>query len=93
MDNKFSLQSCLDDLQYYVGNPEHSPFQELFNRSYNLTDLKDQDAAKEFSASIPTIERWRQGENSPHSSVQQSVYLWLCKKLLIKLGNCMAEEQ
>ncbi len=52
-------------------------FQKLLSEGVELLNLVDQDIAREFSVSRPTVNRWRSGANAPYPFMRRSVYGWL----------------
>jgi len=56
-------------------------FQEVVAAILDGEFLTETDLCREVGASKPTIRRWKEGKNSPHSVLRPRVFRYLIKKL------------
>ncbi len=76
----------MDELKGYVADlqsadvQDNARFQELLVRGMHLLQLFDNDIAREFGVSRPTVTRWRNGDNAPHPAMRRPVYAYLADR-------------
>ena len=56
-------------------------FARLVSASMLKLHLEDKDLALEFSASRPTVTRWRNGTNAPHPAMRKPIFQYLQARL------------
>lgn len=73
--NKSEKMSLIDDIL----------FQEILTNSALLLALSDDALADEFSVSLPTVTRWKNGKNVPYSIAKNLIYYRLKKLAFAQL--------
>lgn len=55
-------------------------FNEILKNSENLLNMSDVDLAKKFTVSIPTVIKWKNGEDSPHKFIRRPILNFIEEK-------------
>lgn len=75
--------SLVDVLEHAItASPSKERFTQVFNYAVRKLCLSNEEIARQFGASRPTIARWKSGANAPHSALHESVYNWLLGRAL-----------
>jgi DNA-binding transcriptional regulator YdaS (Cro superfamily) len=56
-------------------------FHDLIRQAFALrVVVSDEDVARKFAMSRPSVNRWKNGRTAPHPAVRRPVYAWLAKE-------------
>ena len=78
--HEFTAYVCCEHFRLIMGNAVFCPpgpiqieLQELLNTFLSRYPDNTRELADEFSVSLPTLERWREGKNLPHQAMAEPI--------------------
>lgn len=86
-----SMKELIEDLKN-ADPRSNSLFPTLVVRAVEALNLSDRDLAFRFSATRPTIQRWKTGEGMPHPAMRVAVYRHFVESLEAKLAGQPASD-
>lgn len=86
MTTKQKLEKFLQE----IDNVDYSikdDFTTIIRGVSKTLDISNKEIATEFGASIRTVERWINGDSSPHPLYRHNVYDWMIKVITANLAS------
>jgi hypothetical protein len=88
---KDSIDYYINELKQAIEDPMHTNddklFCELFNCGISFLGLDDEILRREFGINKPTLERWKNGHNAPHTAMRPHIYKYLMDMAVCKWGE------
>ncbi len=78
------LRGLLNALQT-ANVADDAAFHNCVSMAFNLIVLSEDELARKFSVSRPSINRWKNGRSAPHPAMRKHVYAWLKRRVTLEL--------
>ena len=90
LEQRISALSELRSLTANLDLKDDEGFRNVFRRAQVVLEMSDQELADALSMSRPSVNRWRNGRNLPHSAMRKHILFWIGAQLTAKLKKVAA---